>query len=649
MKERTKKGPVIAGLMLCAAALALSVVLQQAGYLTYLNSDMASEMILARRQADTGSLIQMDWLYSTEIHSIHMNLFYALAFLITPDYMLARIIGNTLVFMLGMGACAYLCRKLSLSWGGSVFTAAMLPVATSALYAANMTIGGYYIIHLPFAYLTAALWLEAGEAGGKRVRYLFGYLFLCMLMGLLSVRYVLCFVCPMLVVGALEAMLAPEVRCSMKDRHARFGAVAGIGFAACALGYAASEIIYPHAFHSGAGAASSFMFNPLDGEAMLSSVMAVAADFLKLLGWRGDAALFSAAGIVNLCIAAVIFLGAAMAARVYRGLSMEDAAQRKQKRMMQYALAAFFVNLFCFVFIKGTYLNRYLILAVLFLVPALAVALSREKSLLLRAAFLLVLCVQLALGSALLFMETREQEEAAVIRSADMMDAAQHLIDEGYTHGYGTFWNVRVIEERTRGALTFTGVAPIQTEEGAAAALSLDMIRWLEPDGASHIDACNEKTFLLLTRGEEEEYAAFLVFADAPVIYENEKFVAYGFADSAEIASRMLTARMKLENAALTDGGYALEAGGRMRVPTSYREAGSYTLRFTCGGEPGEGASAEAYRTSGFEMFASQPIAEGENEMTFTLEEGDKYFMLLFRAGEESGMTIRDIRLERGQ
>lgn len=649
MRERTKKWPVAAGVLLCIAALAFSVVLQQAGYLTYLNSDMASETILARRQAETGSLIQMDWLYSTEIHSIHMNLFYALAFLFTDSYMLARIIGNTIVFVLGMASCVFLLRKASLSAGRSIFAAAMLPVAASALYAANMTIGGYYIIHLPFAYLTAALWLDASECGGRRLAAAAGYLALCALMGLLSVRYVLCFVCPMLLVAALEVMLAPQLSRSLRDRHTRFGGVTLAGFMACAAGYAASEIIYPRIFMSGAGAASSFMFNPLDGGAMMDSIMTVMADFLKLLGWRGEAALFSAAGIVNLSVAAVIFLGALMTVRVYRGLSMQDGAQRRQKRLMQYAAAAFLTNLFCFIFIKGTYLNRYLILAVLFFVPVIAIVVRREKSLRLRAVFLLMLCVQLGLGGALLLSETRAQEKEAAVRSADMMDAAQRLIDEGYTHGYGTFWNVRIIEERTGGALTFTGVAPVDTEEGAAASLSLDMIRWLEPDGASHIDACEGKTFLLLTRSEVEAYAAFLEFAGAPVIYQNGKFVAYGFEDSAAIVSRMLEARMKLENAEKTEDGYVLAPGGRMRVPTSYREAGSYVLRFICTGEPDAQSTVEAYRTSGFERFAAQPIMAGENEMRFTLGEDDKYFMLLIRNGEADGLSIRDIRLERAQ
>lgn len=57
-----------------------------------------------------------------------------------------------------------------------------------------------------------------------------------------------------------------------------------------------------------------------------------------------------------------------------------------------------------------------------------------------------------------------------------MMEAADYLTENGYTHGYGTFWNVRVMQERTQGALTFTGVAPVETEEGAVSSVSLDPI-----------------------------------------------------------------------------------------------------------------------------------------------------------------------------
>lgn len=647
MKQKKTWLGAALGLALCVLALAVTIPLQEAGYLTYLNSDMSSEIILARRQADTGSLVQMDWLYSTEIHSIHMNLFYALAFLFTPDYMLARIIGNTIVMILGMASCAVLCRMIGLSLTAGLLAAAMLPVTAGTLYAANMTIGGYYIIHLPFAFLTAGFWLYASRCGMRRGRFaaLLAFLALCAMQGLLSVRYVLCFVCPMVVVAGLDVLLAPQMSASLRDRHMRFGGVTAAGFAACLLGYGASEILYPRLFTSGTGSASSFMFGALDGKAIADTVFTVFADFLKLLGWRGGVPLFSIAGIINVCIAGVLVLGAIMLVRVYRALDEKESAQRRQKRMIRYAFAAFFVNLFCFMFVEGTYLNRYLILAVLFFVPVTAIAICRERNMRLRLLFVVVLCLHLGLGGTYMLMETRRQAPGAEARSADMMDIADQLIGQGYTHGYGSFWNVRVMQERTQGALTFTGVVPEETEEGAVCPVSLHMIRWLEPDGASHMDAIGGKTFLVLTGAEKTQMAAWLAWAQAPVVCENGTYTAYGFDSAQALINAMLFGKMKLENAsAAPDGGYVMAPGGRMRVPTDYREAGNYRLRFTAEGEGGE---VKIYTGRNFAQLASQTIAPGENVLSFSLDADDKYFMILFTNEGEGEIRIAAPELER--
>ena len=625
--RHSKKG-IALGAALCVLALVFSVWLQKTGYLIYLNGDMASEAILANRQAQTHSLVQMDWLYSTEIHSIHMNLFYALAFLFTPSYQLARIIGNTLVFALGMAACAGLCSACGLSLGASLCTAAMLPLAASTVYAENMTVGGYYIIHLIFGFWGAALWLKAARRQKKRDVAAFAAL--CLVEGLCSVRYVLCFLCPMVVVAGLDWLLSAGRR-TLRDAHTRFLLVTLAGFAFGVLGYAASEILYPRLFISGVGGAGSFVFNPLDGPAMGQALWTVFADFLKLIGWRGGAALFSPEGMANLLIAVVLLLGGVAARRVYAGLNLDDARGWTDRRVMQYAAAALLVNLFCFVFVQGTYLNRYLILAVIFFVPALGVVLHGLEKGRLRSLLLLAVCGQIALSAGLMMRDTKAAAPGAEARGADMMEAADYLTANGYTHGYGTFWNVRVMQERTQGALTFTGVAPVETEEGAVSSVSLDLIRWLEPNEYSELDICVGRTFLLLTRDEEAQLAPWLAMTGAPKLHENDTFVLYGFASSAQICSDMLLGKMKLENAAFEDGVYTLSPQGRMRVPTSWREKGSYTLRLSC---EGEGGTVQTFATRDFNMIGETALVPGENSVRFTLKDDDKYFMLLIKSAE---------------
>ena len=231
----------------------------------------------------------------------------------------------------------------------------------------------------------------------------------------------------------------------------------------------------------------------------------------------------------------------------------------------------------------------------------------------------------------MMLRDAKSAEPHAQERGADMMEAADYLTENGYTHGYGTFWNVRVMQERTQGALTFTGVAPVETEEGAVSSVSLDPIRWLEPDDYSDLDICPERTFLLLTRAEEEQLAPWLAMTGAPKIHENDTYAIYGFGSSMEICGDMLLGKMKLENAVFVDGTYTISPEGRMRVPTSWREKGTYTLRVNC---EGEGGTVQTFATRGFEVIGEAELAPGENSVRFTLEDDDKYFMLLIRSGE---------------
>ncbi|MBQ4264464.1 MAG: hypothetical protein IJB85_03020 [Clostridia bacterium] len=648
MPEKNRCLGTAAGVVLCVLVLVLSVVLQNAAYPAMLDGDIAAELMLARHQADTGSLIAADWMYSTEVRIFSPNLFYALAFAFDVSFKWARIIGNTLGLALAMAACMFMARKARLSWGISLCAGAMLAVTASPIYAYVMSEGGFYLCHCILGLLAGGLWLSAGEGGGGKRRSLLragAFALLCMALGFLSVRYVLCFACPMLAVAAWDMLFAPHVSHSLHDRRMRLGSVTAAGFITCAVGYAASEIMMPRLFESGVGAAGSFMFAPLDGAVLSGMLFTIAADMLKLMGWRGGVSVFSLAGVVNACVGGVLVLGAAMAARVYRSLSVKERDQRLQKRLLQLAFAALIVNLLCFLFIQGTYLNRYLVLAVLYLVPGAAVVLSREKSMRLRIVFTLLLCGQLALGGGQMLLDARRSEPSA--RHQDMRASVDFLLEEGYTHGYGDFWTVRVMEELSEGALTFAGVREMATEEGALSPVSLEMIRWLETKDAANMDACGGKTFLICTMEEDARLKPFIEYAKAPLICENASYRIYGFESSQAFTQAVLLSRMKLTGAEAGNGIYTLAPGGRMRVPADVREAGTYTLSFVCSGESGQDSRAAMYVTRHFAVAAEQPIVSGENALTLTLDQDDKYFMILLEAGLDDSIEISRIKFEK--
>jgi len=338
-----------------------------------------------------------------------------------------------------------------------------------------------------------------------------------------------------------------------------------------------------------------------------------------------------------------------MTVRVYRALDTKEKTGRRHKRMMEYAFWAFMVNLFCFVFIKGTYLNRYLVTAVLFFVPVLTIVVSREKNLRLRLSFLFCLTLMLGVGGFNMLVNTRAQHESAKARNADVLDAASFLMEEGYTLGYGNFWMVRVVEELTEGRLTFAGIDFAETEEGAASPIAPSMIRWLEPDYVSHLDACNDKVFLLLSHADDEKLAPWLDLAEAELIYENAGFKAFSMESSQALHSDAMFLKMKLENARYEDGVFHMDAHARMRVPAGYREDGHYVISFDCEGEPAQDSRIQVFTTKNFKLTAEQTIMQGANAFRFELPEDDKYFMVLFTSGEAEGLslTIPEIRKEK--
>ena len=230
------------------------------------------------------------------------------------------------------------------------------------------------------------------------------------------------------------------------------------------------------------------------------------------------------------------------------------------------------------------------------------------------------------------------------------MAAANHLLENGYTHGYGTFWNVRLMEERTEGALTFTGIIPEETESNAVSPNAMTLIRWGEMDNMSDLDICSGKTFLLLTPQEQELVSDWLEHIGAPIIFQNEVYVVYGFESSQAFTMDMLKGSMTLHNAqALHSNAYQLGAGGKLRMPPSWREAGSYTFSFSVEGEPAQDSFVRIYSGRHFDIIAEQPLTAGENTISYTLAHDDKYSMTQILAGEADNLIVSRLTLDKAQ
>lgn len=70
----------------------------------YIDSDMSSELVLARLLADEGSLISKNWFYSTELRVLNTQLVFMPLFLVFDNWHTVRVLGTALGSCFRLGA-----------------------------------------------------------------------------------------------------------------------------------------------------------------------------------------------------------------------------------------------------------------------------------------------------------------------------------------------------------------------------------------------------------------------------------------------------------------------------------------------------------------------------------------------------------------
>ena len=114
----------------------------------YLDSDMSSELILAKILAKEGSWFSADWFYSTEIRVFYMTHIAAFLFRFISDYRTVRVLTNCILIMVMLGSFHFFLRSIAFSKTRRVWCeiVLLLPVSGDILY--SIQIGAVSYTHL---------------------------------------------------------------------------------------------------------------------------------------------------------------------------------------------------------------------------------------------------------------------------------------------------------------------------------------------------------------------------------------------------------------------------------------------------------------------------------------------------------------------
>lgn len=527
----------------------------------WLDSDMAAEMIFSKLLSEEGKWLATDsWYYSTEFRVLYTQILMEPLFFIFRDWHTIRVITNLLTYLLLVGSYFYMMKPLRLRSGLVVFTSVLLLLPFSETFLTHMQMGNTYMWHLLLICFVFGLFLRLSENAAvqegaknkgqkaKNAAMLFFYSLLSLICGLSGVRYLLALQVPMVFTAAVvliksEAFSGLRREVSADRMKVLFSGIrlsylfySLLGAVWALAGYALNVLAVAESFDFQTYEVTNFI-SVYQG-IFLERLQNILGSLLMLFGYIPDKAFLSLRGAVTL--AAFVMLGGIffLTWRTGRLLALSPSSDTGNARgnaqtrhgeigkresggnhrrfLLCFLIVAFAVNTFVFLFTTSTMVPRYYLTVYLFVPPMIAVYFEEEKMPLDRimAAAVLCACLVLATGKCVYSFVSTDKNE-------DKRSVCKFLEEEGYTFGYGTYWNANIITELTNGTVEVANVDQLD---------QLNYFYWSSPK-KYYEEEHSGKTFLLLTVQEKEEYAEEPVVSEGKIVYEDESYVVYHFDD----------------------------------------------------------------------------------------------------------------------
>ena len=173
------------------------------------DSDLASEMILADLLNREGSVISHNWFYSTELKVVNLQWFYRLGLLLFPDdWHLARTFGMAIALALYAAAMLFFVKCAGLGRPGLWMVGTLLwPFGQH--YLVYAIYGGYYLVYTFFYMLVLALVLRSLTADKKHCAL--QWLLACLITavaGMNGVKQLMVFHAPLCLAAAVLLVMA---------------------------------------------------------------------------------------------------------------------------------------------------------------------------------------------------------------------------------------------------------------------------------------------------------------------------------------------------------------------------------------------------------------------------------------------------------
>jgi len=482
-----------------------------------LDSDMASELVLAHQLKESGGILSSNWYYSTEIRILNTQLVYSLLFHVFDDWQTVRILGNVVLYLILLGSYYFLCRRLRIT-RYFPFTAGILLLPLSGWYFYILLYGTYYLPRVSMMFVILGILMQSPSEPRSKTGVIVSTLTACLLslaMGLEGPRMLLILFMPVtIVVGAefFRRAFSHDRGNSVKHgsllRQDGFPIYLTQAFLVCVsalTGFLINKMVLSQAY-------SFKQYSDLILKLSFFRFIVMASNQVDLIGYGILTKIFSIAvwAVVGTLVGWFLLRKGEKSTSVLRFL------------WMCFASWACYAVLYCMIDFGFT-ANHMIPVAILF-IPAVAVII-RETNF--KPVLRRVICIGLSLCLILTGLQGYFKFESWPFRSGLYRDETFQQIEtvleeQGYRNGYATFWNANVLTELSDGEIEVWCVKRFNEQTPGQPYL----YQWLQ-DKAHDTTRPTSKVFLVWSAQEYATYGPENFDYLGEVLYQNDAFIVF--------------------------------------------------------------------------------------------------------------------------
>jgi len=494
-----------------------------------IDSDLASETLLALECVHEKNPIPVGWRYSTELRILNTQLVSAPLFLLTSNWDIVRALTSLFSCAILFWSGWFLLSKLQVKKTWLKFWGSILVVAPwSTLHFFVIGWGNYYIPHIILAFVTLGVFVQILNGTSKNEkRTLIAFYILSFISGVSSIRYILNYQIPItlsILIFSYKKNSGSEQNCDIKSffEHSNALKAGIIGLLLSGLGYIFNSVALQPIYNLSQW--SRVTFNSL-GDATPLDVFYI---FLRSFGFQDNIAVFTPSGVINICVYITL---AIFVANIIKALRLNIAIERKF--LLIFTICALIFN--TFVISHTEYIDRYFIPVLAYIIPCVIIFIDCGQLGIFRRYFAgttLTLCI---LTSSF----TSTQSYLAKDKNRDIypvMDFLNQkaLQDSDYAFGYSIREYANMITYFTKGKIE---VAAVLKDKKYSSELD-DYVQCMpkkfeEENGLTvsryYKEKHNGKTFFMLSEKFYKNSLDSKVFETGTQIYNDGKYIVFEY------------------------------------------------------------------------------------------------------------------------